>query len=116
MDINLIIGELPADLQQAFSGGYQNVMTGIGVQDITPEIAKKLRIPDRIKGVIVNNIQEDSPAEGVLMRGDVIQEINRKRISNIEDYQEVVAGIKGEEDVLLLVYRGGASLFLTLTK
>jgi serine protease Do len=116
MDINLIIGELPADLQQAFSGGYQNVMTGIGVQDTTPEIAKKLRIPDRIKGVIVNNIQEDSPAAGILMRGDVIQEINRKRISNVEDYKEVVSGIKGEEDVLLLVYRGGASLFLTITK
>ncbi|MEW6108885.1 MAG: DegQ family serine endoprotease [Nitrospirota bacterium] len=114
--VGVTIGELPTEIQQAVSGEYQNVMKGVSIQDITPEIAKKLRIPDRIKGVIINDISEDSPAAGILMQGDVIQEVNRKKISGIKDYQEILSKIKSDEDVLLLIYRGGSSLFITISK
>jgi serine protease Do len=109
-------GELPSEMQQAESGAYQNALRGVGVQDITPDIAKKLNLPASVKGVIVNDIDEESPAYGVLAQGDVIQEINRNKISTVKDYQGIVSGIGKSESILLLIYRGGSSLFITLSQ
>jgi serine protease Do len=109
------IGELPADLQKNAVGAYENVLKGISVQDITPEIAKQLGIPARVKGVVVSDVAEDSPAAGVLTQGDVIQQVDRRDVGSVKEYQEIASKIKPEETVLLLVYRGGSSLFITLS-
>jgi serine protease Do len=115
--VQVTIGELPVDAQEeVVSGEYENVMKGITVQNLSPEIALKLKIPDRIQGAIIADIAEDSVAAGVLTQGDVIQEINRKKISNAKNYQEIVSKIKKGEDVLLLIYRKGTSLFVTLSQ
>lgn len=114
--IKVTIGELPVHMLQASAGEYQNAMKGIGVQDITLEIAKKLRIPAKIKGVLINNIDDDSPAAGILTQGDVIQEINKKKIRGVKDYQKIVSKIEKDENVLLLIYRKGSSLFIMLSK
>jgi serine protease Do len=115
LTLKVTIGELPSDLQQAQSSTYEGALRGISVQDITPEIEKKLNIPGRVRGVIVSDVEEDSLAAGVLMQGDIIQEINRKRVGSVKEYQEAAAGIKKDENILLLVYRGGSSLFITLS-
>ena len=117
LTLKVTIGELPSDAQEeVISGNFENVLKGITVQDMTPEIAQKLKIPDRIKGVIVSDIAEDSIASGVLTRGDVIQEINRKKVDSVKNYQELVSKINKDEDVLLLIYRRGTSLFVTLSE
>jgi serine protease Do len=102
--------------QPVETGDYQNVMKGIGVQDMNPELSKKLKIPDKVKGVIISDVDESSVGSGVLLQGDVIQEINRKKVSDVKSYQEIVAKIKKEESVLLLIFRGGSSLFVTLSE
>ncbi len=114
--IRITIGELPADQQQAAAGDYANALRGVSVQDITPDISKKLNIPGRIKGVIVSDIDESSPAAGILARGDIIQEVNRERVSDIKEYQEIVSKIRKDDAVLLLVFRGGSSLFVTISQ
>lgn len=116
-NVKITIGELPSDAQQSVeTADVQNVMKGITVQDMNPEIAKKLRIPDKIKGVIITDIDEGSMAAGILAPGDVVQEINRKRVTDTKTYSEVVTRIKKDESVLLLVYRAGSSLFVTLSQ
>jgi serine protease Do len=114
LTITVVIGELPVDMQGE-PGDYQNVFKGIGAQEITPELAKKMNIPGRIKGVIVTDVEESSPASGILAQGDVIQEINRKRINTLKEYQEIASRIKKDEDVLVLIFRNGSSVFLTLS-
>jgi serine protease Do len=117
LNIQVKIGDLPVDAQEeVISGEYENVMKGITVQDMTPEISQKLKIPERVKGVIVSDVAEDSVAAGVLAQGDAIQEINRKKVDNTKNYQEIVSKIRSDEDVLLLVYRRGTSLFVTLSQ
>ncbi len=115
LTIDVTTGELPVKMQRAVTGEYENAMRGIGVQDITPAIAKKLGIPGKIKGVIINDIDEASPAADRLLKGDVIQEINRKKISGVKDFQKIVLEIERDEDILLLIYRGGSSLYITLS-
>jgi serine protease Do len=115
-NVAITIGELPSDAQQPVeTGDYQNVMKGITVQDVSPELAKKLRIPDKIKGVIISDIDDSSMAAGILAQGDVIQEINRRKVTGTKNYTDVVSKIKKDESVLLLVFRGGSSLFVTLS-
>jgi serine protease Do len=109
------IGELPAEMQKPSTGEYNNLLKGVNVQDLTPEIYKRSNLPIRLKGVIVSNVAEDSPAAMVLMQGDVIQEINKQKITNIKDYEKVVSGIKPGEDILLFIFRGGSSLYITLS-
>jgi len=112
--VKVFIGDMPSDLQGE-PGDYQNVLKGIGVQDVTSELAKKMNIPSRIKGVIVNDIDESAPAAGVLTQGDVIQEINKKKISNLKEYKETASKIRKDEDVLILIFRNGVSTFVTLS-
>lgn len=113
--LKVTIGELPAELQQAETGEYQNVLRGIGVQDISPEIARKMNVPERVKGVIINDVDENSPSAGILAQGDIVQEINRKRINSVKDYQEVASRIRKDESVLILIYRGGSSSYITIS-
>jgi serine protease Do len=112
----VVISELPADMRRPAKGDdYNNLLKGVSVQDITPDIAEKFGIPAKIKGVIVTDVAEDSPAAAILMQGDVIQEINRQKITGMKEYGKVVAGIAAEKDILFLVFRGGASIFITLS-
>jgi serine protease Do len=114
--LTITIGELPTDGQPVETDEFQNVMKGITVQNMSPELAKKLRIPDKIKGVIVTDIDENSMAAGILAQGDVIQEINRNKVADTKTFTAMVSKIKKDESVLLLVYRGGSSLFVTLSQ
>ncbi|MEW6001930.1 MAG: DegQ family serine endoprotease [Nitrospirota bacterium] len=109
------IGELPAGVQKSIKGEYDNLLRGVNVQNLTPEIYSQLNLPKRLKGVVVSSVEEDSPAAMALQQGDVIQEINRQRISSVKDYEEVVTRIKPGQDILLLIFRNGSSLFITLS-
>lgn len=111
----ITISELPSDMQKPSKGEYENLLKGVSVQEITPDLYDKLNIPKKLKGVIINDIDADSPAAGVLMQGDVIQEINKQKVANVRDYENVVSRIKTEKDILLLVYRGRSSIYVTLS-
>lgn len=112
--LKVTIVELPADMQK-LSGTLDNYLKGVYVQNITPEIKKNLDIPKRVTGVIITDIEDGSPAGGVLMKNDVILEINRKRINNMKDYEAIVSKIKSDQDILLLIYRNGSTVYITLS-
>jgi len=113
--IRVVIVEQPIEMQKISKGEYDNLLNGVTVQNLTPEIYRKLNLPKRLNGVIVSDIDEDSPAATILTQGDIIQEINRKKITSVKDYEDIVAKIKTEEDILLLVFRNGYSIYITLS-
>ncbi len=109
------IDEPPAEILKPSTSGYNNFLKGVTVQDLSTEIYSSLNLPKRLKGVIVSDIDEDSPSAMALTQGDVIQEINRQKITDIKDYENVASKIKPGEDILLYVFRGGLSLYITLS-
>ncbi|KPK02171.1 MAG: hypothetical protein AMK71_03180 [Nitrospira bacterium SG8_35_4] len=113
MNISVTLGELPQEMAMAKST-VDNVMQGVSVQDLTPEIRERLRIPQNVDGVIITNIDGESPASEDLRQNDVIQEINKKSIRTVKDYNEVVSTIKPEDNVLMLVYRGGGFMYVAI--
>lgn len=115
VELSVTIGDLPSEAEKPPTT-FKNVLRGISVQNLTPEAYMQLNLPDRIRGVVVTDIEADSPAASALMPADIILEINRKAISNIDDFEAIVSKIKPDQDVLLLVFRKGSTLFVTISK
>ncbi len=112
--IKIAIAELPSEMQKSH-GAFNNILKGVRVQNISPEIRSTLGVPRRITGVVVSDIGEGSPAEDSLTKGDIIIEVNRVKISNAKDYEAAVSKIKSDQNVLLLVYRNNSVLYITLS-
>jgi serine protease Do len=98
----------------ASSGGTLEESLGLTVQDLTPEIARSLRVNES-KGLVVTNVEEGSPAdEAGLRRGDVIVEVNQKKVDNLRDYRAALGRVGSADSLLLLVRRGGNVLYVAL--
>ncbi|GBD99873.1 putative periplasmic serine endoprotease DegP-like precursor [bacterium BMS3Abin07] len=113
--LNVKIGELPEKLMSSASGEGP-ALKGITVRDLTPDIRERLGISEKVNGVVVSGVAPDSDAYGKLMSGDIIREINRKTINNIGDYRKSLTESSGQKDILLLVYRKGAYIYLTISR
>jgi len=114
LDVTVDLGEFPekeanATPGESNGGGLQ----GVNVQDLTPDLAQQLNLPAGIHGVVVSDVDPASPAAAELQRGDVIQEVNHKPISNVEQYKQAVSAA-GDQPVLLLVDRGGVTQYVVV--
>jgi len=114
-ELTIKIGELPENVATV-GKEVSSSLDGVTVQDISPDIREKLNLPERITGIVVTNVAPDSPVQGVLRPGDVIREINRKEVNNVKDFRDIMKNIKAKEDILMLIYRNGASIFVTVKK
>ena len=103
--IEVKIEEMSEDEMGTLATAAENRLRGIHVQDITAQMKQSLNIPKRLTGVVVTDIEDDSPSGGVLKRGDLILEINRQPVRNTKDYEAVVTKIKTDDTVLLLIFR-----------
>jgi serine protease Do len=91
-----------------------NVLRGVTVQEITPEAQRKLDLPENATGVVVTDVSPDSPAQGLLEPNDAILEVNRQEINGLHDYDKLVSKLGEKDPVLLLLFRDGGSLYLTI--
>jgi serine protease Do len=93
---------------------FDNLLKDVVVQDLTPDLRERLNIPADITGVVVAQVAQDNPALNALQQGDVIMELERKPVANVKEYSEIVSKIGAKDGVLMLVYRDGATIFITL--
>jgi len=107
------IAEMTAQ-QQKMLGQAENQFKGVSVQNLTPDIRRQLGVAGRIRGVVVTDVAQDSPAAGILAQGDVIMEINRKKIASVSDFSSAVSAVKSGQRALVLVYRNGSTLYITM--
>jgi len=93
---------------------YDNVLKGISVQELTPSLRDRLGLPDNVNGVVVTAVSPDLANQRLLQPNDVIEEVNRTAIQNVQDYDHAVSRIGAKDTVLLLIYRDGGSVYLTI--
>jgi serine protease Do len=87
---------------------------GIQVQDITPDIAQSLKLGD-VEGVLVSDVTPgEAGGEAGLKRGDIISEVNRQKVKNTGDYNKVTAKLKSGDTALMLVKRGGTTIYIAV--
>ena len=86
-------------------GGY----LGVGIQEITGDRAKALKLPSDT-GVEITRVAPDSPAEKAgLKSGDVVLQINGNKVESLEQASKLVRETPVGREVKLEVFRNGAS-------
>ena len=81
---------------------------GVSTDTVTPDVAEQLGLARTTRGVVVTDIDPDSPAEkGGLKRTDVILAINDHAISTWEELRLLVAQIVPEKKAVLKIVRDG---------
>jgi serine protease Do len=114
-DLSVKLGELPASKEEAQNqkeGASKEALEGVSVENLDADTAKELGLPASTKGVVVKDIDLSSPkADSGLRKSDVIQEVNHQPVHNVAEFEQAMRKA-GKQDALLLVNRGGTTLFI----
>jgi serine protease Do len=110
--------ELPTESEHASvapsavpSPQSSNTSFGIEVQDVTPELQKELALRSDT-GVVVTDVVPNSPAAlADIQPGDVITEVGRAAVLNLDAFQKALAEQKGKASLLLLLDRKGIKTY-----
>jgi serine protease Do len=122
-NINVTLGEYPSKVERASldnnSGSpdqsADKSIDGVSVQNLTPDTARELKLPESTTGVVVAEVNPSShAADAGLKTGDVIQQVNHQAVTNTRDFSRAVCKSGKDDSVLLLVDRGGSTLFLAV--
>jgi serine protease Do len=110
--LTVTVGELKDE--EVVASAPEKGELGLTVQRLTPQMAESLGL-DKTEGVVVTVVEPGSVAdEAGIRRGDVIMEVDRKPIRNLDEYKKSVGAIRKGRGVLFLVRRGDSTLFLAL--
>jgi len=110
------LDELPSTRAAAQSDeeGPQAGSLGLQVQPVPDERARALGL-DEGAGLLVTGVRPGSPAgDAGFQSGDVIEEVNRRRVTSVATVRDAVADAGGRP-VLVLVRRGEQPLYLTVS-
>ena len=114
------IVEQPKDFDNLASNSFDddidNSSIGLGVQNMNQELAEKYGYSAKIPGVIIVSIKPNSVAErSGLRKGDIIIEIDRIPVRNIDDYRESME--KNADNLILMkIQRRNQRIYLTIEK
>ncbi|HKW31366.1 MAG TPA: DegQ family serine endoprotease [Candidatus Acidoferrum sp.] len=112
-ELTVTLHELPTERVENSSeaDGQPQTAAGVEVGDLTPDIKQQLNLPSTITGVVVKRFNPSSPlADSGLRKGDIVQEVNHQPIKNASDFYNAMH--KDDKNPLLLVNRGGRTLFI----
>jgi serine protease Do len=109
--INMVKEEIP---QLESTGHVTRGWLGVSIQDLTPELARTLKL-ESTHGAVVNDVFPGGPAEkGGLKAGDVVTELNAKKIDNFYQLLRGVASVIPGSDAKLSVLREGKLVALVI--
>jgi serine protease Do len=113
--VTLTIGTMPLE-EKTIVASNEETNWGMAVQELTPQLAQQLGLDPGTIGVLISGISEGSPAaEAGLRPGDLISEVNRTVVKNLNDYHKALKQVKNGENLLLLIKRGNGALYVVLT-
>jgi serine protease Do len=118
LNLTATIGEAAAEAVPGEEGGEstpeQAAKLGLSLQPLTPELAQRYGLTEKT-GLLIADVDQGSPAARAgLQEGDLIVEVNRKRVGKVSELQGAVAESRKAGSILLLVKRKTASLFVAV--
>jgi len=117
MTVEVTTAAMPAK-PEAMQEKESEEKLGARVQELTPQLAARYRISSEIKrGAVVVGVEEGSPAEDIgLQEGDVVLEINRKKIETVKDFEKAAKEMNMEKGVVLRLHRRGNTFYHSFKK
>jgi serine protease Do len=90
---------------------------GVSLGDLTPDVARQLRLPAGADGALVEEVEPFTPAaQAGLRRGDVIREVNRQAVHSASDASRLLGQVKSGEAAFLLLSRQGNQVFVEMRR
>jgi serine protease Do len=131
--INVTVGELNLESERARTrGGDPDTPDpgdqatadsfGIGMANVTPEIARRLKAPSGTSGVLITEVEPGSPAgRAGLQPRDIILQINRQDVSSASEASRALQQVPAGRSASFLVWRinpagVGQELFVMVRK
>lgn len=117
-ELTVELGELPLErTAQAMERQEEEEPVsklGLGVQNLTPELAEQLGY-ENPEGVVVTRVEPNSAAyQAGIRRGMLIRQINRQDVDNMQEFQAALQKSSNANQVLLLVQDQQASRYVVL--
>jgi serine protease Do len=125
--LNVTIEELDLDAEQGQRQGRQNNQQppqeeegagfGLTLQNLTPQLARRLQVPSGQGGAVITEVDPDSNAAQAGVRpGDVLISVNRKPISTAAEAGRELQKIQSGRLAQILLWRAGTEVFVTIKK
>jgi len=88
-------------------------VAGIHVGELTPDLARRLDLPNGVHGVVVTDVD---PSAGVaeLQKGDVIEQVNQQPVNSVAEYNKIISSLDPSQPQVLSVCRHRSRSFLVL--
>jgi len=112
---SVTVGELKEEETIALGDDTTRKDVGIEVTELTRELARKYRITET-RGVLVTYVESESSAAAAGIReGDIIIEVNRASVDNLDEYYKAIEEALKQDKILFWIKRGRSSQFVVVT-
>ena len=118
------VAEQPADLvarlnrNQTDPGqseeSQDGLFAGVQVQNLTQKLRSEANVPATVNGVIVTGVDPGSPVAQQIRPGDVIEQINRQPVPDVNTFERVVGQLDQDLPVLVTMARNRQQSFVVL--
>jgi len=88
------------------------LFAGIEVQNLTPQLRAEAKVPSNVNGVIVTSVDPNASAAQQVKPGDVIEQINRQPIGNVDEFERVVGQLDPDRPVMVGLARNRQRSFV----
>ena len=93
------------------AGGF-----GLTLENVTPQVSRRLRLPSGQTGAVVNDVDPDGPSAALLRQFDVILSVNGKPVANAADAARELQKIEAGHIAQMRVWRGDGEIFVPVRK
>ncbi|MBL7114177.1 MAG: DegQ family serine endoprotease [Kiritimatiellae bacterium] len=114
--IKAVTGELPGEEPEATETAADTTeKIGLSVTELTPEIARQLRLDQETKGVLITEVKLGGAAWNAgLRQGMLVTSVNRQNIDTLESFNQALADASDAEVILLKITDGRGSRYVTV--
>ena len=109
-----VAAPLGAMTMKTVGGGKTGRLGGVQVAELSGPLARHLRLPGGLQGVVVARVDGDSPAADKLQAGDVIEQVNQQPVTTLADYRKVVSSFPQGGTVALSILRDRARMLVII--
>lgn len=103
-------------MQSLISGGrVSRGFLGVGIQDLTPDLAAAMGAPG-VRGVVLSEVRpESAAAKGGLKQGDIVQKVDGTPVESSGRLRNLIAAKGGNSKAAIEVLRNGKSQVVEVT-
>jgi serine protease Do len=90
------------------------LFAGIEVRNLTQQLRAEANVPANVNGVIVTSVDPGSPVAQQVRPGDVIEQINRQPVTNVDEFERVVGQLDSGRPVMVGLARNRQRSFVII--